>query len=177
MTSESPSKAVIATLTEDRPGIVSELSSIVHDLELNIEDSRMTVLGGEFAVLMSVSGKPEALSALESKLAEQAKDAGFVYLYRRTSERAASGPTVLHVSVESMDHPGIVSGVTTFFSTRGANIRELETDTERAPHTGAPVFSLTMEVEVAAPEGVEGLKMDFLAFCEREGLDGSINAP
>jgi glycine cleavage system transcriptional repressor len=168
------SKAVIATLAEDRPGIVSELSALMHGLDLNIEDSRMTVLGGEFAVLMSVSGKDEALAALESKLATQAQDAGFVYLFRRTSERAAGGPTVLTVSVESMDHPGIVSGVTAFFSARGANILELETGTERAPHTGTPVFSLKMEIEMGAGESADTLDADFRAFCEREGLDGEV---
>jgi len=175
MTSQASSKAVIATLAQDRPGIVSELSALIHGLGLNIEDSRMTVLGGEFAVLMSVSGESEALVALESKLAEQAKDDGFVYLFRRTSERATGGPTVLNVSVESMDHPGIVSGVTAFFSARGANIRELETDTERAPHTGTPVFSLKMEIEMEAGASADTLQADFQAFCEREGLDGEVS--
>lgn len=176
MSTQTSTKAVIATLAQDRPGIVSELSALIHGLDLNIEDSRMTVLGGEFAVLMSVSGKESALATLESKLAERAKDDGFVYLFRRTAERAEGGMSVLEVSVESMDHPGIVSGVTAFFSARGANIRELETDTERAPHTGAPVFSLKMEVEVPSGAAVEVLKTDFLGFCEREGLDGSLHS-
>ena len=56
--------AVIATIGEDRPGIVNELSQLVHALGLNIEDSRMTVLGGEFAVLMSVSGDDDVLDTV-----------------------------------------------------------------------------------------------------------------
>ncbi|MGE0625222.1 MAG: glycine cleavage system protein R [Pseudomonadales bacterium] len=174
--SNTSSRAVIATLAQDRPGIVSELSALIHGLELNIEDSRMTVLGGEFAVLMSVSGREEALGALESQLAEQAKDDGFVYLFRRTSGRAAAGTQLFEVKVESMDHPGIVSGVTAFFSSRGVNIRELTTDTEPAPHTGTPVFSMRMEIEVGGGEAVDTLATDFQAFCEREGLDGDLTS-
>ena len=48
MSTAAESKAVIATLAEDRPGLVSELSAVVHGLGLNLEDSRITVLGGEF---------------------------------------------------------------------------------------------------------------------------------
>lgn len=177
MNTQDTHKAVIATLAQDRPGIVSELSKVVHGLDLNIEDSRMTVLGGEFAVLMSVSGRTDALERLEAALAAKATDDGFVYLFRRTADRPEAGRRVLSVSVESMDHPGIVSGVTAFFSARGANILELETDTERAPHTGAPVFSLKMEIEVSAGEAIEGLREAFIGFCEREGLDGTFSNP
>ena len=49
-------KAVISTIGHDRPGLVSDITAIATDLALNIEDSRMTVLGGEFAVLMAVEG-------------------------------------------------------------------------------------------------------------------------
>ena len=42
---------VITALGDDRPGIVDELSNALFRHNLNIEDSRMSVLGGEFAVL------------------------------------------------------------------------------------------------------------------------------
>ena len=167
-------KAVIATVAEDRPGIISELSTLVHDLGLNIEDSRMTVLSGEFAVLMSVAGDEAALGALESKLGEQAESGGFAYLFRRTTDRAQGEHQLFAATVESMDHPGIVSGVTRFFSDRGANIRELSTETTRAAHTGAPVFNLKMEIEVAAGDGIDQLREAFDAFCAAESLDGEL---
>ncbi len=170
-------KAVIATLAQDRPGLVAELSALVHELELNIEDSRMTVLGGEFAVLMSVAGGDSALDRLEAALADEAGQAGFVYLFRRTDARPELEHQGLTVTVEAMDHPGIVSGVTAFFSARGVNIRELTTETLRAAHTGAPVFNLRMEVEVPSGEATNALAEAFRAFCREEGLDGEIANP
>ncbi len=169
-------KAVIATVAEDRPGIVSELSKIVHDLGLNIEDSRMTVLGGEFAVLMSVAGDESALEALDSQLSGQASKGGFAYLFRRTGARTQGEHQIFTASIEAMDHPGIVSSVTRFFSDRGVNIRELATETTRAPHTGAPVFNLTMEVEVVANDKIGELREAFEAFCTTESLDGELLA-
>lgn len=169
-------KAVIATVAEDRPGLVSELSAIVTSLGLNIEDSRMTVLGGEFAVLMSVSGEDAALENLDAQLQSQAAAGGFAFLYRKTSDRPRVQQQLFAVNVEAMDHPGIVSRVTGFFSDRSVNIRELSTDTERAAHTGAPVFNLTMEVELAEQDGAGRLFEAFDAFCAQEGLDGKLIA-
>lgn len=169
-------KAVIATVAEDRPGIVSELSTIVHDLGLNIEDSRMTVLGGEFAVLMSVAGDTSALDQLDSKLVEQAASGGFAYLFRRTGDRPQAEHQLFTATVEAMDHPGIVSGVTRFFSDRGVNIRELATETARAAHTGAPIFNLTMEIEVAAEDAIDALRDAFESFCAAQSLDGELIA-
>ena len=176
MSPSATGKAVIATVAEDRPGLVSELAAVVHELGLNIEDSRMTVLGGEFAVLMSVVGADEALDGLDAKLQEQASSGGFVYLFRRTGDREHGEHQLFTVTVESMDHPGIVSGVTRFFSERGVNIRELSTETARAAHTGTPVFNLTMEVEVAVEETVGPLREAFEGFCESENLDGDLIA-
>lgn len=169
-------KAVIATVAEDRPGIVSELSSIVHALGLNIEDSRMTVLGGEFAVLMSVAGDESGLAELDAKLTEQAANGGFAYLFRHTADRPQAEHQLFTATVETMDHPGIVSGVTRFFSDRGVNIRELTTETVRAAHTGTPVFNLTMELEVAADDAIGALRDAFDAFCTAESLDGELIA-
>ncbi len=169
-------RAVIATVAEDRPGIVSELSAIVHELGLNIEDSRMTVLGGEFAVLMSVAGADPALVSLKKRLDEQTTAGGFAFLFRVTGD-SGPGREFYIVTVETMDHPGIVSSVTGFFSGRDINIRELSTTRERAPHTGTPVFNLTMEIEVSDEQSIGPLREAFLDFCADADLVGEFLAP
>ena len=54
---------VISALGTDRPGIVQALSKAVLEYDGSIMDSRMTVLGGEFAVLMLVAGSATTLEA------------------------------------------------------------------------------------------------------------------
>ena len=169
-------RAVIATLGEDRPGLVSEISEIVLSLGLNIEDSRMTVLGGEFAVLMSVAGASQPLDQLQVKLEALASSTGLVYLFRRTEHRPAHSSNVYQVRVETLDHPGIVHGIAAFFSEHGINIRELETQTRQAAHTGAPVFNVEMEIEVAA-DALDALQEAFVEFCDDQGLDGELIRP
>jgi len=170
------STAIVSTIGRDRPGIVNELSTIVHNLQLNIEDSRMTVLGSEFAVLMSVTGSEEALNKLEADLSRFCDSAGMAYLLRHAADRTAVHSLPYRVRVVAMDHPGIVQGIASFFSAREINIRELETDTERAAHTGTPIFNLSMTVEVPTGVKIARLRDEFEDFCEERDLDGELFA-
>jgi len=167
-------RAVISTIGRDRPGIVNELSKTISRLNLNIEDSRMAVLGGEFAVLMSVSGDAAALEELDHQLAEFARAADFAYLYRPTEARTPAPSLPFYVRVVAMDHPGIVHGIAGFFSSHNVNIRDLKTESEHAAHTGTPIFNLTMTVEVPAGTRIGQLRAAFETYCDDQDLDGSL---
>jgi glycine cleavage system transcriptional repressor len=169
-------QAVISTIGQDRPGIVNALAERVSALGVNIDDSRMAVLGGEFAVLMAVTGSPESLAALDSALSQYANDAGFAYLFRPTENRPAALSLPATVNVVAMDHPGIVHGVARFFSGRDINIRDLDTESVPAAHTGTPIFNLTMTIEVPPGVRMGQLRAEFEAFCDEEGLDGAVVA-
>ncbi len=170
-------RAVISTIGCDRPGLVHELTEAVFSLGLSIEDSRMTVLGGEFAVLMSVVGDEKALRELNKRLAEIAGASDFAYLFRNTSERIPRGNIPYQVRVVAMDHPGIVHGIASFYSARNINIRDLKTEMEHAAHTGTPIFNLTMTVEIPQGTKVAHLRSEFESFCEERDVDGTLNVP
>ena len=67
-------KLVITALGKDRPGIVDELSSTLFTHQLNIEDSRMSVLGGEFAIQLLVSGDEKAATNFIDQKQQAAPD-------------------------------------------------------------------------------------------------------
>ena len=48
------SLVAVTVLGDDRPGIVSEVSSALADLGCNLEDSTMTLLRGHFAMVVLV---------------------------------------------------------------------------------------------------------------------------
>ena len=62
------STLVLTALGTDQPGLITKLSHIIKDSDCNIEDSRMSVLGGEFAILMQISGNWDKLVKLENTL-------------------------------------------------------------------------------------------------------------
>ena len=169
------SRVVISVIGHDRPGLVNDLAKLAADLNLSIEDSRMTVLGGEFAVLMSVAGGDLALQRLETKLDRLATELDLAWLFRRTGERAdVEGRVPYTVSVTAMDHPGIVHKVASFFSSRDINIYNLDTVSERAAHTGTPIFSLVMEVELPPDVRIAELRDAFFYFCDDHDLDAEL---
>ena len=168
--------AVISTIGQDQPGIVENISNWVHELDLSIDDSRMTVLGGEFAIVMAVSGHSTALTMLEKTLDDKCSDIGLAYLFRLTEGKSTKSLETLRVDVETMDHPGVVNNVAQFFSGLAVNIRELQTDSVAAPHTGTPIFSMTMVVEIPRELHPSLLGKKFESFCEENALEGSIHA-
>lgn len=169
-------RAVISTIGQDRPGLVSELTEHVTALKLSIDDSRMSILGGEFAVLMSVKGAVAALASLEVQLGEYCSANGLACLFRRSTDRGPVNALPYRVSVTAMDHPGIVHRVADFFSNQGINIVDLRTETAPAPHTGTPLFSLAMTIELSARSSGPQLEASFGEFCVDEDLDGEMEA-
>lgn len=166
---------VISALGEDRTGIVNELSQAVLDAGGNIMESRMAVLGGEFAIIMLVSGEAGAIGALADSRAELEQRLGLTLLTRRTTPRA-SELTLLPYQVEvvAMDHPGIVHDVADFFARHDINIEDLTTATHPAAHTGTPMFSLRMVVAVPATLAIGELRHAFGDFCDGLNLDATL---
>lgn len=173
-TKVSNSRAIISTIGQDRPGLVTELTALVNNCGLSVEDSRMAVLGGEFAALMSVTGSEQGLSQLETDLASHCADQAIESIYRRTTDRNQVQALPYWVTVTAMDHPGIVTRVANFFSDRGINILQLDTDAQPAPHTGTPMFNLSITIAVPANQNASKLRQQFEAFCEEEDLDGEL---
>ncbi len=166
---------VISALGEDQVGIVENFSGAITDCGCNIEDSRMAVLGGQFAIITLVSGAWDEVAKLEGRLESLAGRLGLTVNARRSEERALpSGSVPYQVEVVAMDHPGIVHSLARFFAKRGINIQDLATSTYPAPHTGTPMFSVTMTVDVPAGTHIPQLRGDFLDYCDELNLDATI---
>lgn len=166
---------VFSALGQDRPGIVNQLSKAILDSGCNIEDSRMTVLGGEFALILMVSGHWGAITRLERQVPVLEKKLELTILARHTEPRTAVQDMVPYtVDVVAMDHPGIVHEIADFFATRDINIEEMNTWTYPAAHTGAPMFSLSMTVSLPAGVHIGRLRDEFTSFCDNLNLDATI---
>lgn len=165
---------VISALGSDRPGIVQALSGAILERQGNILDSRMTVLGGEFAILMLVSGSEETAARLQSERPALEQQLDLILTMKATRQRQAdSGGMPYEAEVVAMDHPGIVHDIANFFSGRSINIDELNTGTYSAAHTGTPMFSLHLSLSVPSEQSVGRLREAFLDFCEERNLDGT----
>ena len=166
---------VISALGKDRPGIVNQVSRVILDAGCNIEDSRMTVLGGEFALILLVSGVWNEVAKLEAQLRTLEKKLDLTLVMKTTEPRPTKQSMVPYVvDVVAMDHPGIVHDVAAFFSTREINIEDLNTWTYAAAHTGTPMFSMNMTISVPAEVNIGRLRDEFTRFCDEMNLDATL---
>jgi glycine cleavage system transcriptional repressor len=163
---------VITALGEDRPGIVNELSMTALNSGCNIVDSRMAVLGGEFAIILMLSGNWNDIAKMESNIPALQHKLGLTINTKRTRPRPNAGNLLPYVvEVVSMDHPGIVYNIAEFFSSRNINIEELSTDSHAAAHTGTPMFTLNMTISIPADLHIGQLREQFTEFCDELNLD------
>lgn len=166
---------VLTAVGPDRPGIVQEISSAIHESAANLEDSRMAILGGEFALILLFSGPPEAISrvsdrctALEGRLALR------VSLKETTRPSTAEAFLPYRLRVTGVDRPGIVASVSKVLAGRAINVASLESRIANAPLSGTPMFQLQAELRVPSEVGLAPLRRDLATVCDEENLDFSL---
>ena len=81
---------VISAVGSDRTGVVQDLTKVILSCGGNIEESRMTTLGSEFAMLLLVSGNWATLNKLEQGL-DKLGEARTCHFDSQDRSRAADG--------------------------------------------------------------------------------------
>jgi len=160
----------------DRAGIVHELSEQLETLHGNIEESRMTILGNDFAVILLAS-IPQDVKVEELRDKLSAAFPGFIVSSRPTAPPNAVPSTqqppvrIMRLAVEGPDQPGVVRALTELLYKYGVSIRDLDTDTSSAPFAGYKVFSLKGIIAIPTKADFNALDDAITAFEEQYGFD------
>jgi glycine cleavage system transcriptional repressor len=163
---------VISAIGSDRTGVVQDLTKVILACGGNIEESRMTTLGREFAMLLLVSGNWHTLSRLEQGLDKLRQSSGLTIAIKETDEKPVEEDRMPYaVDIVSLDQQGIVFNLANFFATRDIEIADVATRSYAAAHTGAPMFAVQMAVNVPSTIHVAQLRDEFLELCDRLNLD------
>lgn len=163
---------VLSAIGSDRPGVVKDVSKAILDCGGNIEESRMTTLGAEFAVLMLISGHWHTPAKLEKAMDELAARHDLVINLKKTGATPAHEDCIPYgVDVICLDQPGIVFHLADFFASRDIEICDVATRSYAAPHTGAPMFSVQLTVSVPGSAPIGQLRDEFHDLCEQLNLD------
>ena len=144
---------ILSAIGQDRPGLVAELAQLVYDADANLEDSRMTILGNDFAVILLASSAQTGTGdrlLLGAKRLE--RDHGLTILVRALEGQPrapvpAPGHRAMRVRAAGADKAGIVAGVCRVLASHEVNIADLSTRS-RPGEGGSPHYEMTMTVEV-----------------------------
>lgn len=141
----------LAAIGRDRPGIVAAVSKVLYEQGCNVEDSSMTLLRGNFSIMLVLSS-PEGTTAasLDEALRPACAEMGLTYAVLDVEDTAAV-PHPSHVlTVYGADRPGILYAVTAALSAQEVNITDLNSRLVGAEN---PVYALMLELAVPGDAG------------------------
>lgn len=145
----------LSAVGADRPGIVAAVTGALVEHGCNLEDTSMSILRGQFAMMLIVAG-PDGLDAatLEEALAGPADELDLVVAVRAVDEdvAAVAEGEAWAVAVYGADRPGIVHRFTKLLAAHGVNVCDLTTRVIGEP--GRPVYAMILEVSL--PPGLDG---------------------
>lgn len=163
---------VVTALGPDRPGLVNRLAAFIGRAGGNIEDTRMVKLGGEFAVLVYVTGTQTALDALVADRPHIEREIGLTLFTKTTRKDALPRKGLAYVlEVSALDRPGIVESVSDVLARFEVNVASLSSKVVYAPLSGTPMFQLEAELEIPPEVNIKELRRAIDDAAERENLD------
>ena len=148
---------ILSAVGRDRPGIVADLSQLIFDCDANLDDSRMTILGNEFAAILLCSGDDPELERRLTEGARRLEWQNHLTVFLRPLEGEprpsvpAPGTRLLRVHAEGVDRAGIVARICRILADMAINIAELHSDSMTG-QSGTAIYRLTIDAEV--PETV-----------------------
>lgn len=142
---------MLTLVGQDQPGIVGKVTQALYQAGWNLGEASMIRLGGNFTVMMMVSGEGEVEPVLQPVAAE-------LGLHMHVDPIAGSlhqhvVPNI-QLRVAGADRAGIVAQVTGVLAEQGCNILELESDV--AGSSERPVY--IMHIQGYSEQPLEALE-------------------
>lgn len=163
----------ITAVGSDRPGIVSEVTGVFYRLGCNLEETTMTRLRDQFAMLLLVrlpAGLDEA--GLHRELDPAATRLGLSLVVRSLPEeddQPVSEADGYILRLYGADQPGIVHRVTSALAERRLNITDL--NTRVIPGGSGPVYVMLLEVDAPSATAVESLQSELERLRQELGVE------
>lgn len=161
---------ILSIFGKDRPGIVARVSRTLFELGVNLEDSSMTRLKGEFTIMLTFSSEDENLSAevIAKALEPIQEEFGlFVACKELKDLEYEQRENIYRIVVYGSDKKGIVYGVSSLLADLGINISDLRTEKR------GDLYVMVIEGE-SAQDMYESLRVGLEALKETLGVDISL---
>ena len=154
----------LSAIGKDRPGIVADLAELIYECDCNLEDSSMTLLGGEFAVLLLLSGSGQDLAPRLGKACKRLEwEKRLTVFFRRLDgepDAGRRGPAAerIELRAEGVDKAGIVARICRVLADHDINITDLRSQSSPQAQTGTLIYTLRISLDVPPSVDLEGLR-------------------
>jgi glycine cleavage system transcriptional repressor len=167
---------LVSAVGRDRPGIVADLAQLIFDVEANLEDSRMAILGNEFAAILLCSGGSTDLGRRLAEGARRLEWENRLTVFIRPLEGEprpplpAPGTRLYRLRAEGLDRAGIVATLCRVLADHGVNIADLHSEALPS-ESGTALYRMTVCAEVPDPVRIEDLRKQLEDAADRIDVD------
>ncbi len=156
-------KVALTFIGKDRPGIIAEVCRILFEAGCNIENTTMTVLENEFAMIL-IAEIPGTRQEAKLKRSFEAlkKKWGLDYFSKKVTsqvkrgDKHLPGTTTYVVSIAGKDRTGIVYETSRILAQHRLNITDL--NSKILGKKGKEIFMMFLEVDI--PRGFNPKRLD-----------------
>ena len=168
---------ILTAIGPDQVGLVQKISEFISRHGCNIEDSKMAVFCGEFAVIVLISGDGGKLVKVARDYRQIETETGLSISIKTPATRNLPESFLPYkLTASCMDHPGIVYRISGVLSSLGVNIESMETKTYSAPVSGTPIFQLEADIAVPTRTNINQLRERFSEIQREENIDIELTA-
>ena len=97
---------ILTAIGPDQVGLVQRIAAFISRHDCNIEDSKMAVFCGEFAVIVLISGERGNLATVAADYAEIEKETGLSIAVKAPSVRKTAAPLQWKAGASCSPAPG-----------------------------------------------------------------------
>lgn len=163
---------LLTAVGPDKVGLVEKIAAFIAERGCNIEDSRMAVFCGEFALILLISGENKNLVQVANNYQELSALTGLNVSVKSPAARKPGEPSLPYrLTASCMDRPGVVYQLSGVLSSHGINIDSMETTTYAAPISGTPIFRLEAFISVPTTLSINALREQFGEIERKENID------
>ncbi len=131
---------ILSITSDDKPGVVETVSSIIESCGGNWLESRLAHLSGKFVGVIQVGLDSTHSTELEKKLTDLSATGILVRYEIILQDQVRNTAKTAHFSAMGPDRTGIVKEISSAFALQGINVEELETNLSSMPYSGEPIF-------------------------------------
>ncbi len=146
---------ILTVVATDKPGIVRQVSDLVHSHNGNWLESSLSRLGGQFVGIIQViinEADVEPLLIALAGLTSQDIEVTPHLLPTENELCASSDATIMDVQVEANDRQGIIEEITTALLAHKINVEKMSSRCESASMAGYMLFQA--DIRVVLPEAM-----------------------
>lgn len=163
---------VVTVIGSSDDELIQQVSTAIKDCGCHIVEGRMNSMGLETTMMLLLSGSWDTIAKMESQFEKLADRLDINISKKRTENKNLLSDHIPYaVDIVCYDDSTVVSQVTRFIIDNAIVIQDMHTSTYQATHTGAPMLSLHININIPASVSIASLRGDFMDFCEKLNLD------